>query len=125
VGARVLDVKFGRGLSPVTSGQMGALLMPVGIVATLLGAPTLVFAISYGMSNGIFTISRGTLPMHVFGPVGYATLLGRLALPSLIAQALIPTLLAPVVDGFPASWVFGGMAALSFAAFACLLPLRR
>jgi MFS family permease len=125
VGARLLDVRFGRGLSPVTSGQIGAMLMPVGIVATLLGAPTLVFAISYGMSNGIFTISRGTLPMHVFGPAGYATLLGRLALPSLIAQALIPTLLAPAVDSLPAAWVFGGMAVLSFAAFACLLPLRR
>ncbi len=125
VGARLLDVRFGRGLSPVTSSQLGAALMPLGIVATLLGAPALVFAISYGMSNGIFTISRGTLPMHVFGPAGYATLLGRLALPSLIAQALIPTLLAPVVEGVPASWIFAGMAALSAAAFACLLPLRR
>ena len=125
VGARLLDVRFGRGLSPVTSGQLGALLMPAGIVATLLGAPSLVFAISYGMSNGILTINRGTLPMHVFGPVGYATLLGRLALPSLIAQALIPTLVAPIVDAFPAAWVFAGMAAVSLAAFACLLPLRR
>ena len=125
VGARLLDVRFGRGLSPVTSGQIGAALMPVGIVATLLGAPALVFARTYGMSNGIFTISRGTLPMHVFGPAGYATLLGRLALPSLMAQALIPTLVAPAIDSFPASWIFAGIAGLSALAFACLLPLRR
>ncbi len=125
VGSRVVDYFLGRNLSPVTSAQVGAVLLPVGIVATLLGAPGFVFALSYGMSNGIFTISRGTLPMHVFGPAGYATLLGRLALPSLIAQAAAPTLLAPLIDGAPAVWTFAAIGALGLAAFGCLLPLRR
>ena len=39
-----------------------------------------VFAVCYGISNGILTITRGVLPMHVFGPRGYATLMGRMAL---------------------------------------------
>ena len=125
VSARVLEEAFGRGLSPVRSGQLGAILMPAGVLATLLGAPALVFAASYGMSNGILTISRGTLPMHVFGPAGYAALLGRLALPSLVAQALAPTLMAPVVEAVSAWWVFAGIGVVSFLAFGCLLPLRR
>ncbi|MCX7382034.1 MAG: hypothetical protein NT133_11585 [Alphaproteobacteria bacterium] len=93
--------------------------------AMLGGAPALVFAIGYGLSNGILTINRGTLPMHVFGPAGYATLLGRLALPSLLAQAIMPTLAAPLIDTMPASWTFAALGAISLAAFACLLPLKR
>ncbi len=125
VGSRVIDYFFGRGLSPVTSAWIGAGLMPLGVAITLGGAPALVFALCYGMSNGIYTISRGTLPMHVFGSAGYATLLGKLALPSLIAQAAAPTLLAPLIDAWPASWIFAGLGAVALAAFCCLLPLKR
>jgi len=125
VGSRIIDYRFARGASPVVSAWFGAALLPLGVAAMLLGAPPLVFALGYGLSNGIFTISRGTLPMHVFGPAGYATLLGRLALPSLIAQAATPTLASPLIDAWPASWVFAAIGALSFAALACLLPLRR
>jgi MFS family permease len=125
VGSRVVDYRFARGVSPVVSACFGAALLPLGVAAMLAGAPPLVFALGYGLSNGIYTISRGTLPMHVYGPHGYATLLGRLALPSLIAQAATPTLVAPLIEAWPASWVFAGIGALSLAAFCCLLPLRR
>jgi hypothetical protein len=63
--------------------------------------------------------------MHVFGPAGYATLLGRLALPSLIAQALAPTMLAPLLDTVPARDIFAAIGVLGALALACLLPLRR
>ena len=44
----------------------------------------------YGAGNGLFSIAKGTLPLSLFGPERYPTLIGRLALPSLIAQALAP-----------------------------------
>jgi MFS family permease len=125
VGARVLDWRLARGVSPVTSAWMGAALLPAGILATLAGAPAAVFALCYGMSNGILTISRGTLPLHVFGPNGYATMLGRLALPTLLAQAVAPTLLAPLIDGLPAAVTLGSLAVAATLALLCLLPLRR
>jgi MFS family permease len=124
VGARIVDFRFGRGLSPVTSARLGAALLPIGIALTLGGAPAAAFALCYGLSNGILTINRGTLPMHVFGAAGYATLLGRLALPNQIAQALIPTLVAPLVERAP-SWTFAGVGAAALLALVCLLPLRR
>jgi MFS family permease len=124
VGARIVDFRFGRGLSPVTSAQLGAALLPLGIALTLGGAPAALFALAYGLSNGILTINRGTLPMHVFGPAGYAPLLGRLALPNQIAQALVPILVAPLVEHAPA-WTFAGIGAAALLALACLLPLRR
>jgi MFS family permease len=125
VGSRIIDFRLARNLSPVTSAQIGAALLPIGIAALLGGAPAVVFALCYGMSNGIYTISRGTVPMHVFGPAGYATRLGRLALPSLFAQAIVPTLVAPLIDGLPASAMFAGIGTAAVLAFACLLPLRR
>jgi hypothetical protein len=48
----------------------------------------------YGAGNGIKTIVKGTLPLAFFGPSGYAALLGRLAMPMLLAQAVAPTLVA-------------------------------
>ena len=125
VGARVLDWKLARDMSPVTSARLGAGLLPVGVASVLLGAPGLMFALAYGMSNGIMTINKGTLPMHLFGPHGYATRLGRLALPALIAQAVTPTVLAPLIDTLPAIWIFGAMGGVALLAFACLIPMKR
>jgi len=104
VGARVLDWKLARNLSPVTSARIGAALLPLG---------------------GIMTINKGTLPMHLFGPHGYATRLGRLALPALIAQAVTPTVLAPLIDTVPAMWIFAAMGGVALLALACLVPMRR
>ncbi len=125
VGARILDWKLARDMSPVTSARLGAALMPLGVLAVLGGAPAMAFALCYGLSNGILTINKGTLPMHLFGAQGYATRLGRLALPALVAQAAAPTLLAPLVDTVPSLWIFAGLGAVGVAAFACLLPMRR
>jgi hypothetical protein len=102
------------------------LLFPLGAAALALGGPVAAtgFAVLYGMSNGILTINRGTLPLALFGSAGYATLLGWLAVPVLLAQATAPTLAAPLVAAMPALDVLliaGGLAA---AAVLLLLPLR-
>jgi hypothetical protein len=55
---------------------LGAVLLPLGVAALLAGALAVSFAVGYGMSNVIPTISRGTLPMYLFGSGGYATSLG-------------------------------------------------
>ncbi|MBN8893191.1 MAG: hypothetical protein J0H91_23155 [Rhodospirillales bacterium] len=125
VGARVLDWKLARNLSPVTSARIGAALLPLGVLGVLAGGPALGFTLAYGMSNGIMTINKGTLPMHLFGPHGYATRLGRLALPALIAQAVTPTVLAPLIDTVPAMWIFAAMGGVALLALACLVPMRR
>ena len=121
---RVLEWAFGRWIDPLTGSWMGAALLPLGVVALLFGGPAVGFAIAYGMSNGILTISRGTLPMFLFGPRGYATRLGRLALPQLLAQAVAPTAIAPLVLIAPAPEIFAGLGVAAFVALLCLLPLR-
>jgi hypothetical protein len=124
VASRLLDWRFARGLTPLIAAVIGAALLPVGVAILLAGLAPVLFAIAYGMSNGLLTISRGTVPMHVFGASGYATLLGRLAMPSLLAQAAAPTLLAPLIDAYPASWTLGAIGVAGGVAALCLVAVR-
>ena len=78
----------------------------------------------YGMSNGIMTINRGTLPLALFGPNGYATVLGWLAVPVLVAQAVAPTMAAPLVAALPALSVLLIAGGLGCVASLMLFPLR-
>jgi hypothetical protein len=44
----------------------------------------------YGSAMGIMSIARGTVPLALFGPSSYPLVMGRLALPSWLAQAIAP-----------------------------------
>lgn len=122
---RILEWGFKGWLDPLAASRLGALLLPLGVLGLFLGGPAPLFMILYGMSNGILTISRGTLPLFLFGAHGYATRLGLLALPPLLCQALAPTLSAPLVALWPATDIFVGMGIIALLAVLCLIPLRR
>ena len=124
VAARVAEWGVMRWTTPLTISRLGALLLPLGVAGLLAGGPVWAFAVSYGVSNGVLTISRGVLPLYLFGAEGYATRLGRLALPSSLTQAVAPTLATPFVLAFPAAQVLLWGGVLSFAAALCLVPLR-
>lgn len=123
---RIAEWTIGSRISLLARARLGALLFPLGAVTLLFGGPVAAtgFALLYGMSNGILTINRGTLPLALFGPNGYARILGWLAVPVLLAQATAPTVIAPLAAAVPAR-VFlllaGGLAA---AAVVLLFPLR-
>lgn len=132
VGGRLLEFTLGSKAHPLTVAKAGAMLLPLGagVLLVLLGpgevgVAAAVFMLLYGASNGILTISRGQVPLALFGARGYPVLMGKLAMPILVAQALAPTLAAPVVAVLPAQVSFGIIAALSALALACLLLLRR
>ena len=93
---RVVEWSCAGRVSLFTRARAGALLMPVASLLLLLPGmlPASAFALLYGMSNGILTINRGTLPMALFGRAGYAQRLGWLATPALLAQAASPPLAA-------------------------------
>jgi MFS family permease len=104
VGARVLEMLFGKRAHPIWSLVASAVLVAVGL-GMLVGAPGVVAAgiVLYGMGSGIRSIARGTVPLALFGKEGYAALMGRIAMPTLIAQAASPFLGAWLLDGFGAS----------------------
>ena len=128
---RLIEFSAGGRFGLIGRAALGAILAPVGIVVLLWGggvagpAPAAcLFALLYGMSNGIMTINRGTLPLAIFGPDGYAALLGWLAVPVLLAQAAAPTLTAPLVTRLPSAEIFGAAGILAGVAVLLLLPLR-
>lgn len=131
VAGRLVEWGIGPRVNLLLRARGAAALMPLGVAVLLLGGPVLptvvagaAFALLYGMSNGMLTINRGTLPMAIFGPAGYATLLGWLAVPVLLAQASAPTLAAPLIEALPPDRVFLVIGLLSAAAIVLLLPLR-
>lgn len=92
VGARVVERLFGQHYHPIWTMIASCALMAIGLALLLAGFPILVLTIVlYGAGYGIMWVARGTLPLALFGPDRYATLMGRLAFPSLIVQALAPS----------------------------------
>jgi MFS family permease len=124
---RLLDFFFMRRWHPLISARIAAFAHPVG--ATLLfifGAPfAAVFVVLHGLGNGILIISRGTLPLAIFGTRGYGQRQGWLMMPSKFAQAAAPFLFGLAVTewGSGALWLSGGLGIAIFAAL-CLISSK-
>ena len=101
--ARLAEMFFGRYYQPIWT-----LIVATGLIATGLGLlavnmfPLGIGVLFYGGGIGIAWIARGTLPLALFGPEDYAILMGRLAFPSLLAQAISPSLGAILFDAYGA-----------------------
>ena len=88
VGARTIEMLVGRYHHPIWTMVASTVLVAVGLGLLAAGLPIMAVALAlYGAGIGIESIARGTLPLTLFGTSGYATLMGRLAMPSLLAQA--------------------------------------
>jgi len=92
VGARLLEFAMLRRVHPLISARIAASLHPIGALALLvLGLPAAsLFAILHGAGNGLLTIARGTVPLALFGPIGYGARTGLLGAPARAAQAAAP-----------------------------------
>ena len=92
VGARVVERLFGSRYHPIWTMIASCTLMAIGLILLLGAVPGLLLVILlYGAGYGISWIGRGTLPLALFGPVRFPRLMGKLAFPSLIVQALAPS----------------------------------
>jgi MFS family permease len=102
VAARLIERLCGRHYHPVWTMIAACMLMAIGLTALLVGGLAVLApaVIVYGAGYGISWIARGTVPLALFGPQRYPILMGRLAFPSLIAQALAPSAGALVIDRF-------------------------
>lgn len=93
VGARVVEMLAGRHYHPVWTMLASEVLIAAAVILLLTGFPLPAIAlIAYGAGNGLHTIARGALPLVLFDPAHYAVFMGRLAFPSLVIQALAPSI---------------------------------
>jgi hypothetical protein len=99
VGARVVERLFGNRYHPIWTMIASCALMAIGLLLLFGAIPALVLVILlYGAGYGISWIGRGTLPLALFGPVRFPRLMGKLAFPSLIVQALAPSAGALLIE---------------------------
>ena len=129
VGARVIEFAFGRNLHPLWVVRFAlSVLLCAFVMMALLGVSVPVaaaFAVLFGGANGLVTITRGAVPLALFGASGYGRLMGRLAGPFQLMQAASPLAMAFVIDrasDFAALAVACGFAA---AALTCFIVIRR
>jgi len=125
VAARLVEFSLLRGIHPVWSGRIAAVMHPLGaaVLGALGPAGIALFALLHGAGNGLITIARGTLPLAIFGPAGYGRRTGILAAPARVALSAAPFVFGVLLDwiGIFAVLVSAG---LSLAAFASLWLLR-
>lgn len=102
VAGRLAEMLFGGSLAPVSTAWLSGALMPLGIALLLIGGmtPTLagLFAIAFGISMGLSSIVRGTVPLQLFGPVGFGALMGQLSAPGLAVKAAAPLVFAVLLE---------------------------
>ena len=126
--ARICELAFARGVHPLVVARLavGILLLAFALMAWL-GVSALVaaaFMVMFGMANGLITISRGAVPLVLFGPVGYGATIGRIAGPWLVMQAIAPLVLAFVAERTSDPAALALVASLALVSFVCLVILR-
>ena len=120
VGARIIERALARYFHPVWTMIASVALMGAGC-ALLMGGEALpaLALVLFGAGAGIGSIARGAVPLAVFGPRAYASVMGKIAFFALLAQALAPSVAALVIIDAGAGVLLAGLTAL--AALACAL----
>jgi predicted MFS family arabinose efflux permease len=114
VGARVVEMFAGHRYHPVWTMIASVVLVAISAVMLLAGFPIVALAIAlYGAGNGIGSVARGTVPLALFGPERYPVLMGRLALPLLIAMAVSPFLGGVAFQHGGADWTLALLTGLA------------
>jgi MFS family permease len=129
VAARICELALARNLHPLWVVRFALSVLVAGFALLALFGFSLVaaagFAILFGAANGLVTIARGTVPLALFGAVGYGRLIGRIAGPSLLMQGVAPLVLAFVAERGSDPLALLLAAGLTLIALACFVALRR
>jgi MFS family permease len=127
--ARICEFVFARGIHPLNVARfaVGMLLAAFALLALfgLTVAAAAAFAVLFGMANGLLTIARGAVPLALFGAAGYGHLMGRIAGPYLVMQAIAPLVLAFVAERASDPAVLAVVAAFAATSFIGFAAMRR
>lgn len=126
---RIADFVSGGRLHPLWLVRVAMALMAFAfillVVAGFSHGVATVFALMFGAANGVVTIARGALPLALFGAVGYGRVVGRIARPAQICQALSPFALAYVIDRWSGQVALEMLIGVALLALVCFALLRR
>lgn len=129
VAIRFIDMVFGRSLHPLATGAISSVFLIIALAALLASgvgaAGAAVFAILFGLSQGLSSIVRGTIPLALFGRVGYGARLGRISAISVTVKSCAPFVFALMVQYTGAGLAFGASAVLAFLSLIVLRFIPR
>ena len=98
VAGRLLERASAHRVTPQLAGRLTFAVLPAAIlVLVLLGTQAWavsLFCLLYGLSNGVLTILRGTLPQALFGRTHFGAISGAMAGPALLSKAAGPLVAA-------------------------------
>ncbi|AJD53022.1 Predicted arabinose efflux permease, MFS family [Thalassospira xiamenensis M-5 = DSM 17429] len=117
--ARAAEILFGKRIAPASLTLFATAVLPLCFVLAFWGdqfaIAAMTFTLLYGAANGVLTITRGTLPLMIFGNARYGHQVGRLLVPGFILSALAPSLYERAI----AHWGPNGALWLSIGLLAC------
>ena len=121
-GGRVVEIAFGSRLRAITVARLAIGVLPLSFLLLLFAGANvqviLAFTLLMGASQGVITIVRGAVPLALFGANGYGAVLGFIATPILVVNAVSPSLFALIVDRW--GWQSAQLALLACASASCL-----
>jgi len=124
---RMGEMATGDRFTAFQSATFAIVLLPLSFLVLIFAGGNLIvgclFALLYGVSNGLMTIARGTLTLVIFGSLGYGERLGKVMFASGLMGAA-----APVAGGFVLETAGTGpliysLLALTFVSCALMLVL--
>lgn len=129
VASRFINMIFGAGLSQLSLAIISAGLLPVALILLLATAPSfagaMLFAVLFGMGNGLYSIVGGTLPLVLFGAQGYGARQGQITSVRLIVGSVAPFAFALMMQHAEATWTLLSTGILGAGAVLALLAIRR
>ncbi len=122
--SRLINMVFGKNLSPPGLAVLSAVLIVFGVLILLMTGNWLpgavAFAICLGLGSGINSIAQGSLPLYLFGSDGYGAITGKMAAARLAVGAGAPFVFAAAMENIGLSFALVANAclgAISIAAF--------
>ena len=129
VAARLTELAFGRNVHPLLVGRAAvALLVLAFVLLAVFGisvATAATFAVMFGAANGLITITRGALPLALFGADGYGRRVGRISGFWLVMQSAAPLVMAFVAERASDARALTLAAGFAVVALACFAAIRR
>ncbi len=129
VASRLINMLFGTRLDAIHLAMISAAFIPAGTLILELTAPAIpgamVFAVVFGMGNGLLSIVTGTLPLALFGSDGYGKLQGKMMAARLIVSASAPFLMALAIEWLGIALSLSAIVALGLLALSLFIVLGR
>lgn len=128
--ARVIDIRFAARVSPLRSATFtilllcAALIIPIVVFDGSYVGLTL-FVVLFGVSQGIFAILRGTLPLELFGSRNYGLRLGAINAARRYTIAACPFLFVFGMETLGVRGAFAALALIAIASYGALHLIPR